>query len=57
MSCPHPAGQLSDPTVPRPDPRPSEQGAAGEQDQAERQKTAAFHPRDGRRRDQAVHSG
>ncbi len=30
MSCPYPAGQLSDPAVPRPDPRSPEQGAAGE---------------------------
>ena len=30
------------------EPGPPEQGPAGEQDQAERQKAAAFHPRDGR---------
>ena len=48
MSGPHPARQLSDAAVPGAEPGPPEQGPAGEQDQAERQKAAAFRPRDGR---------
>ena len=48
MSCPHPARQLSDAAVPGAESGPPEQSPAREQDQAERQKAAAFHPRDGR---------